>query len=104
MKNKEYIAERKFRGIKKDGAEIDITVGIGIPYEDEKYNSWACPVKLDGLYSELADQHGIDSWQALRLAQKLVVSLLQGFVEKGGRIYLFEEDDEVTKDEIEEFF
>jgi hypothetical protein len=104
MADREYISFRNLHGIKKDGAHIDIVVGLGIPYEDKQHNAWACPVKMEGLYTELADQHGIDSWQALRLSQKLVVGLLQNFIEKGGRLYLFGEDDEVTKDEIEEFF
>lgn len=71
MKNGEYIAERKLQGINKDGENINIHVGIGIPYEDKDNNAWACPVRIEGLYNKLADQHGIDSWQALRLSQSL---------------------------------
>ena len=104
MKNGQYIAERKFLGVDVNGDNINITVGIGIPYESKEYNSWACPVKIEGLYNKLADQHGIDSWQAVRLSQKLVASLLEGFIEKGGKIYLFDENDEITREEINEFF
>jgi len=100
----DYIAERKLQGVDKDGKRLNIVVGIGVPYEDKTKDSWACPVIIDGLYKSLADQHGIDSWQAIRLSQKLVASLLLGFIEKGGKLYIFDESDEVTKDEIEEFF
>lgn len=104
MKNGNYIAERKFRGVNEKGENINITVAIGLPYESKEYKSWAYPVKIEGLYKELADQHGIDSWQAVRLSQKLVSSLLESFIDKGGKIYLFEEDEELTKEEINEFF
>lgn len=99
-----YTSERKLRGITKDGGAIDIAVGTGIPYEDTKYGAWACPLIVDGLYSDLAHMHGIDSWQALRESQKLAVSLLQGFIEKGGKLYLLVEDEELSSDELLELF
>ena len=60
-----------------------IRVCLGHPYEvggDE----WACPVALEGLYPRLMDQHGIDAFQSLMLAQKLARTLLLAFVEDGG--------------------
>ncbi|MDH5178050.1 MAG: hypothetical protein OEZ39_16220 [Gammaproteobacteria bacterium] len=100
----EYIAERRLQGIDNKGRQIDIVVGIGAPYEDKNMESWACPVKIEGLHRSLADQHGIDAWQAIRLSQKLVVGLLSDFIEKGGKLYIFDEEDELKKNEIEEFF
>ena len=104
MKNGQYIAEREFLGVNPNGENINIAIGIGIPYKSKEYNSWACPVKIEGLYTKLSDIHGIDSWQAVRLSQKFVASLLEGFIEKGGKIYLFEEKEEISKEEINEFF
>jgi hypothetical protein len=31
--------------------------------------------------------HGVDSWQALMLARRLARTLLDGFVENGGKLY-----------------
>ena len=104
MKQKEYVAERKLIGIRSDGERIKISIGIGVPYKDEKFNSWACPLKCEGLFDRLSDQHGIDSWQAIRLSQNTVVSLLHGFLDKGGKLYIFDEDKAMTKKEIDEFF
>lgn len=100
----EFIAERKLQGVDKNGQQLDIVVGIGTPYKDKNIGSWACPLKIEGLHKSLTDQHGIDSWQAIRLSQKLIISLLLDFIGKGGKLYIFDEKDEVTKDEIEEFF
>lgn len=104
MEAMKYISQRTLKGIKPSGEEINIVVAVGIPYPDEKYDSWACPVKIEGLHEKLADQHGIDSWQALRLAQKLIESMLCHFIEKGGKLYIFGEDKEVTLDEVHEYF
>ena len=104
MKQEEYVSTRKLSGVRGGGEAVDITVAIGIPYRDEKIDSWACPVEAEGLFKKLADQHGIDSWQAFRLCQKLVVSLLHDFLDKGGKLYIFGEVKEMTKEEIEEFF
>lgn len=48
--------------------------GMPEPYcigQDE----WACAVALPGLHSKLADQHGVDAFQALMLAQNLAYTL-----------------------------
>lgn len=104
MRQQEYVSERKLSAIGGDGEKIEITVAIGVPYKDDKYNSWACPVKAEGLFNRLADQHGIDSWQAFRLSQKLILSLLHDYLEKGGKLYIFGENIEVTQEELDEFF
>ena len=69
---------------KRGGFEIEII--IGTPYEISD-SEWACAIKVHGLYDNLRDQHGVDSWQALMLAQRLAKTLLQGFVEDGGRLF-----------------
>jgi hypothetical protein len=79
-----YIAIRDLAASHPKRGDFTVTVCIGEPYrisEDE----WACPVGLFGLHSRLLDQHGVDSFQALMLAQNLAYTLLAGFVEDGGR-------------------
>ena len=104
MDTNEYISERTLKGVKSNGEKVDIVVAIGTPYKDEKYDSWACPVKADGIHNNMAAQHGIDSWQAIREAQKLIVSILIHFIEKGGKLYIFGEDEEVTTSEVHKYF
>jgi hypothetical protein len=65
--------------------EFSIDVHIGRPYEISP-DEWACPVQLLGLYSKLSDQHGVDSFQALMLAQNQARSLLTAFIEDGGTL------------------
>lgn len=59
---------------------------------------------LNGLYGFLADQHGVDSWQALKLAYNLAVGLLGSFVEKGGRLFLWPNEAAITLEELRELF
>jgi hypothetical protein len=81
----DLIATRRLRAKRTQGEPFDIEVGIGrpIPCGDQE---WKCAVALNGLYEQLADQHGIDSWQALMLAQRLARQLLGYFIEDGGQL------------------
>ena len=88
----ELIAERRICSISTDGQKKVFKIAIGKPYQVDDA-SWACPVKIDGLYKKLKDPVGIDSWQALNLAISLVQQLLGYFVEDGGKLY-WEEDGE----------
>jgi hypothetical protein len=65
--------------------QFTIRVCIGRPYEISA-DEWACPVALEGLYSRLGDQHGVDAFQSLMLVQALARTLLLGFVEDGGTL------------------
>lgn len=62
---------------------FSIHLVIGQPYRCAE-NEWACSIALDGLYEHLWDQHGVDSFQALMLAQNLAKTLLSDFVANGG--------------------
>jgi hypothetical protein len=80
------LASRDLVGERPNGERIDIRVRVGQPYQVNDV-SWACPVTLDGVDPQLADMHGIDSWQALLLAISLVRSRLEHFLETGGKLY-----------------
>lgn len=82
----ELIATSRLRAKRSEGEPFDIEVGIGRPVAcgDQE---WKCPVSLSGLHDRLADQHGIDSWQALMLAQRLARHLLGYFLEDGGQLW-----------------
>ena len=62
-----------------------LVVEIGQPYRVQEME-WACPVKIRGLYDRLPDVRGVDSLQALCQAASLVRSLLEGYVENGGKL------------------
>jgi hypothetical protein len=78
-----YIATRELLAEDASRGQFTIHLCIGCPYEISA-DEWACPVALDGLYPRLRDQHGIDAFQSLMLAQKLARALLLAFVEDGG--------------------
>ena len=82
----QFIATRDLTGIDSSGREVPIKIGIGAPYRIDG-GDWACPMALEGLHS-LRDRGivGVDSFQALMLAQRLAKQLLESHVEKGGQI------------------
>lgn len=88
----EFIATRRLRATKPGTDPFYIEVGIGrpVPCGDQE---WKCAVSLNGLHDRLRDQHGIDSWQALMLAQRLARQLLEYFVEDGGQLLHPESED-----------
>ena len=93
------IAERVITGKRSNGEKFPITIGIGKPYKSNM-ESWACPVALGGLYDELADIHGVDSFQALMLGISLIKNLLLAFEEKGGELWTLDENEKVNVEDI----
>jgi hypothetical protein len=85
MSQASSIAQRTIVTVDSSGNEALVTLAIGSPYEVSA-GHWACPVRLDGMYEQLYDQHGIDSWQSMQLAWQLIAQLLGYFVERGGRL------------------
>jgi hypothetical protein len=79
------IATQELVAFHPERGEFAVSVRIGQPYCISEHE-WACPVALSGLHSSLRDQHGVDSFQALMLAQNLARTLLTSFVEEGGRL------------------
>lgn len=81
-----YIAERILY-LKDTDEEIkEVNLSIGQPYQKED-GSWACPIQLKGLFEDLSDVSGDDSFQALMLAQNLARTLLNALAEKGWTVY-----------------
>lgn len=103
MISKKYAHKRKLSAIRNDGEIFVVTVALGTPYKDDNWNSWACQVKADGLFAGLATLRGINSWRAFRHSQSFVVSLLHDFLDKGGRLYTYDENRELMKAEIDGF-
>lgn len=99
MEQHEFIAGRELYAIAADGRGFEVKLGIGRPYritEDE----WACAVQLSGFHENLSDAHGIDSWQALQLAQQLAAQLLGYFVQDGGRLFWEKDGEQVQLSEL----
>jgi len=94
----EVIAERQLMCEMPGRERTEVTLRIGKPYQSSDVD-WACPVALEGLYTTLADQHGIDSFQALMLAQSLLRQLMAGVIEDGG-CFRFVDNDAVVDLEV----
>lgn len=99
------VAERKLIVELKTGERRPVTIRIGQPYETGE-EDWACPLSLEGLYERLFDACGIDSFQALMLAQNLIKSLLNAVVRDGGKLFsVFEaEDDDAAEVDLDAMF
>ncbi len=101
MIERELIAERTIYAIDKDSRGFEIRLMVGKPYQtDSKHGDWACPVAMIGLHGVFPDMHGVDSWQALTIAQQLIGRLLTYFVEDGGRLFWEENGAELTVEEL----
>lgn len=92
-----YIAERTLHVKNADGEMKEVNLRIGQPYQKEGF--WACPLQLIGLFEDLPDVQGEDSFQALMLAQNLARTLLNALVEKGWSVYSYA-DKEVEVDTL----
>jgi hypothetical protein len=64
--------------VPSSGEERDIVIEIGQPYRVGSDEDAACPVAIRGLFERLADIHGIDAMDALRLAIEFVEKTLRG--------------------------
>ena len=70
----EVIAERQFSYIEANKEHI-LTIKIGKPRTDSKPNGdWECPIEING---KVKLAYGIDSYQALMLAQQLITADLK---------------------------
>ena len=76
----------------EDAFQICVEIGVPSQVNDDPHE-WACPVSLKPLYQNLHDAHGGDAVQSLCLAISLVLDLLSGFREKGGKLYNTSGDD-----------
>jgi hypothetical protein len=93
-----YIAERTLYLKNTDEEVKEVNVCIGQPYQRVD-GSWSCPILLKGLFEDLSDISGEDSFQALMLAQNLARTLLNAFAEKGWNVYSYA-DKEVDVDTL----
>ena len=87
----EAIAQRELMCVKPTGERTAVTLRIGVPYPASEVD-WACPVELEGLHTRLSDIHGVDSFQALMLAQGLLRRLMLHVVAEGGSFRNVQDD------------
>lgn len=96
---KEIVAERKLICAKRDGERKSIRILIGKPYPISN-TEWACPVAFEGVYKQLSDVHGVDSFQVLNLAIALTKQLLSSIEEDGFKFYFEDDTGPIGFDEI----
>ena len=96
---KEIIAQREIFALSPQGEKKKFRIFLDKPYQVDNV-SWACPIKIEGLYKELPDVIGHDSWQALGLAMGLVHQLLRNYQGDGGKLYWGEDGDEMSLNDL----
>jgi hypothetical protein len=76
------LVQRQLRVRSPNGDEREIVIRIGEPRITEAGGDAACPVEITGLFERLADIHGIDEMDAVRLAIEFVERSLRGSSEQ----------------------
>lgn len=82
---KSWVAETSCTVRTLDGRTKDVRIRIGRPYQVSE-NEGACPVEMDGLYPNISDIHGVDTFQALALAVDFVRKIMKNLKDKGATI------------------
>jgi hypothetical protein len=80
------------RGEKRK-SPLHVTVGVPKPDGED----WYCPMRIKGLDNMERRIFGVDSWQALSLALRLVEAMLQQEVREGGQLFYMGEKTSISK-------
>lgn len=75
--------------VEPDGARKLVVIEIGCPYEISPHHA-RCSVAMRGLHDDLGTVSGGSTLQALSLALLLVGNLLTRFVQRGGRVLIYD--------------
>ena len=95
-------ATAEFYGVDRNGAESVLLVGVGRPTQ-QPTGEWACPTLTYDL-KEPRLIYGEDSLQALCLGLSLIRTRLEGWMDSGGRIFVGESREEISRVEISTWF
>ena len=96
------IARLDLIGLKSSGNKFLIVVEFGKPYikQSERGPDYAaCPLSIKGLYDNLSDMCGDNTFQALSLAMQLAYNLLNDFRKKGGVLFFADGETEYNLEE-----
>lgn len=93
------VAEREIICERANGERVRVTLRIGKPYRVSD-GDWACPVEAVGLFERLTDIYGVDSFQALFLAQSLLRNLMRGEAENGSAFWWADTHEKIDVDEM----
>ena len=99
MSDKKPIAEITIFAVDHESREFEIRAAVGVPYETDSLD-WACPIVLEGLHGLNHDIYGVDSWQSLVLAQRIVHNILSYFVADGGKLFWEKGGEEISVAEL----
>ncbi len=91
MLSTQTIAKLTIDARSAEGQTFVIELQVGTPYQPET-GEWACPVALNGLYEQLREICGDNSFQAICLAIRLAQEMLTDFREKGGKLLVDGDD------------
>ena len=83
----DVIAQTDIHCVPPSGDAFTSTFRVGRPLRDVR-GMWSCSLSMDGFFHEDRPLHGDDSLQALCLALAFAHSQLEGFVSRGGRLFV----------------
>ena len=98
----DLIGTLRLVGVTSSGDERSFVVGVGRPRQ-QPTGEWACPT-LSHDVPEPRPTYGEDSLQALCLALSFIRLRLEDFLDQGGRLFLPEGRDEVSRHDIAVWF
>jgi len=98
----ELVASLKLVGVDGDGGEHAILVGVATPRR-QPTGEWACPT-LSYDFQEPRPIYGESSLQALCLGLSFIRLRLEDFLDKGGRLFLEDVRDEVSRQDLAAVF
>jgi len=99
MSDKKPIAEITIFAVDHESREFEIQAAVGVPYETDS-GEWACPLTLEGYLGLNHNIYGVDSWQSLVLAQRIVHNILSYFVADGGKLFWEKGGEEISVAEL----
>jgi hypothetical protein len=102
----EVVAETTLLLLTSNGEEKAVRLKVGRPYLEsvDGSTSWACPCEIEGLEPRYPDARGEDSYQALFLAQYLMRHRLNDILDKGGKVFMPDTRQELSKADLITFF
>ena len=95
----EMIAERDLTCVKPGGERVPVKLRIGKPIPVAG-GDWTCRIEAAGLLNGPKDIFGVDSFQALFLAQAVLKSIVRDEIQKGSGFLAFHPEEPVSFEDI----
>jgi hypothetical protein len=98
----DFVGSMNLIGVDSEGGEHRFVVGVRRPHR-QPAGDWACPT-LAHDDQDPRPIRGEDSCQALCLGLSYIRLRLEDFLDKGGRLFLPDGRDEISRQDLESWF